>query len=229
MLPVMLFTLVRHAQPEWVRRGRSIDDPALTDLGQDQARRLGPRFRDQPVDALLVSPLVRARQTARPIAEALNLEPRVCPWLAEIATPPWEDEPVEFVEKVFQEQRSKPVEQLWDGIEGGESFHDFHRRVTGGLQTFLDGWGGRRLDDEPSLWRLAQPDRRIVVVAHAGTNATLIGYLLGIPPVPWEWERFVSLHASVSSIEPIDISGRHAYSLARFADVSHLPPGLHTR
>ena len=224
----MLFTFVRHAQPEWVREGFSIDDPPLTGVGRAQAEQLGRRFRGQKADALLVSTLVRAQETAGPVADALGLEPQVFPWLREIATPPWEGEPVEFVEQVFRDQRSKPVEKLWDGIEGGETFHDFHRRVTHGLQEYLDDAGCERTNDEPSLWKLADPDYRVVIVAHAGTNAAAIGYLLGIPPVPWEWERFTSLHASVSTVAPINISGRHAYSLARFADVAHLAPGLHT-
>jgi broad specificity phosphatase PhoE len=225
----MLFTLVRHAQPEWVRGGLNIDDPPLTDVGRLQAERLGRRFRGQAVDTLLVSTLRRAGQTAEPIAEALGVEAEPCPWLAEIGSPKWEGTPVEYVQQVFRDQRARSVEKLWDGLDGGESFHDFHRRVTHGIQGFLDGTGSERVNDEPSLWDLADPGRHVVIVAHAGTNAATIGYLLGIPPVPWEWERFVSFHASVSTLEPIDISGRHAYSLARFADVAHLPPGLHTR
>jgi broad specificity phosphatase PhoE len=224
----MQVTLVRHAQPEWVRDGRSIDDPPLTALGRLQAERLGRRFRGEHADALLVSTMVRARETVEPVAEALGLEPQVCPWLCEIATPPWEGEPVEFVEQVFREQRALPVEKLWDGIAGGESFHEFHRRITHGLQDFLEGAGCERVNDEPALWKLKDPEFRVVIVAHAGTNATATGYLLGIPPVPWEWERFASLHASVSTIAPIEIGGHHAYSLARFADAAHLAPGLQT-
>jgi probable phosphoglycerate mutase len=225
----MEFTLVRHAQPEWIRDGLNIDDPPLTAVGRMQSERLGRRFRGQEADTLLVSTLQRARQTAEPVAEALGIEPEVCPWLAEIGSPAWEGTPAEHVEQVFRDQRAKPVDELWEGLEGGESFHDFHRRVTRGLQSVLDRFGGERVHDDPSLWRLTDPGRRVVIVAHAGTNATLIGYLLGIRPVPWEWERFVSFHASVSTIQPVDISGRHAYSLARFADVAHLAPGLQTR
>jgi broad specificity phosphatase PhoE len=224
----MLFTLVRHAQPEWVRGGLSLDDPPLTAVGRAQAAQVGRRFRGQRADALLVSTMVRASQTVEPIADALGLEPRVCPWLCEIHTPPWEGEPAEYVEKVFRDQRARPVEQLWDGIAGGETFHEFHRRVTHGLQEFLDEAGCERVNDEPSLWKLSDPEYRVVIVAHAGTNAAATGYLLGIPPVPWEWERFASFHASVSTIAPIEIAGLHAYSLARFADVAHLAPGLQT-
>jgi broad specificity phosphatase PhoE len=214
---------VRHAQPEWSRDGRSVDNPGLTDLGHAQGTLVGERFQGAEVDALIVSPLVRAQQTAAYIAEALQMEPVTYEWLAEIGAPVWNDEPTEVVEQIFADIRRRPVEMHWEGIPGGESFRDFHGRVTAGLQYYLDEFGGRRVTEAPALWHLDQPDRRVVVVAHAGTNATALSYLLGIEPVPWEWERFASFHASVSEIRPIDISDEHAFSLIRFADVTHLP------
>lgn len=220
---------MRHAQPEWSRDGRSVDNPGLTDLGHAQGKLVGERFRGASVDALLVSPLVRAQETAGYIAEALQMEPTTLDWLAEIGAPGWADEPTEVVEQLFADLRRRPVDDHWQGIPGGESFRDFHVRVTTGLQGYLDELGGERVNDAPALWHLDQPARRVVVVAHAGTNATALSYLLGIEPVPWEWERFVSFHASVSEIEPIDISDEHAFSLLRFADVSHLPPDHQTR
>lgn len=220
---------MRHAQPEWSRDGRSIDNPGLTDLGHAQGKLVGERFRGAPVDALIVSPLLRAQETAGYIAEALQMEPTTLDWLAEIGAPGWEDEPTEVVEQIFADLRRRPVDDHWQGIPGGESFGDFHVRVTTGLQGYLDAFGGERVNDSPALWHLDHPARRVVVVAHAGANATALSYLLGIEPVPWEWERFVSFHASVSEIEPIDISAEHAFSLLRFADVSHLPRDHQTR
>ena len=224
----MHFVIVRHAQPEWARAGLSIDNPSLTDVGRAQAEHLGRRFRSEPGDLLLVSPLQRARETAMPIAEATGLEPVVLDWLAEIAAPEWEGTPAETVQQIFDDHRGRPLDDLWEGLPGGESFHDFHRRVTNGLQEFLDEANSPRVNDQPALWDLDRRDQRVIVVAHGGTNASIIGYLLGIEPTPWEWERFVSFHASVSTVAPIDISGRHAFSLYRFADVAHLPPGLQT-
>lgn len=224
----MHFVIVRHAQPEWARDGLSIDNPILTDLGRAQARHLGTRFRRDTADLLLVSPLQRARETAEPIAEATGLEPVVLDWLAEIAAPEWEGTPAETVQQIFEEHRGRSLDELWNGLPGGESFHDFHRRVTNGFQEFLDEANSPRINDQPALWDLDEPDQRVIVVAHGGTNASIIGYLLGIAPTPWEWERFVSFHASVSEVHPIEISGRHAFSLHRFADISHLAPGLQT-
>ena len=66
----------------------------------------------------------------------------------------------------------------------------------------MDRNKAERVHDDPALWRMAEPDRHVVIVAHGGTNAVVIGYLLGIQPVPWEWERFVSYHASASTLHP---------------------------
>lgn len=229
----MRFLFVRHGQPEWFRDGAAVDDPVLTPLGWQQARHLGTRFAVEHVDRLLVSPLVRARQTAEPIAEALGLEPEVHDWLAEIASPPWFGAPIDHVQAVFDEHRDKPVDDHWEGLAGGESFRDFEQRVTSGLQGFLDDVAKPRLLERPALFAPVATDPAdeptVAVVAHGGTNGALLCYLLGFDAVPWEWERLVSFHASVSEVRPVDVSHRHAYSLFRFSDVAHLPPGLQTR
>jgi probable phosphoglycerate mutase len=225
----MELVFVRHGQPQWDREGLSVQDPSLTETGRAQARAVADSFVGRPVDRLLVSPLVRARQTAAPIAEALQMAPEVHPWLAEIAAPEWEGTPSATVEAIFAEARAKPLDEQWDGLPGGESFRDFHHRVTSGLQGLLAELGCERLTEFPPLWRLRDPGPRVVVVAHAGTDAVCLGHLLGIDPVPWEWERFVSFHASVSVVRPMPVADAHSFSLFRFSDTTHLPALLHTR
>lgn len=225
----MRLLFVRHGQPEWDRDGRAVTDPPLTAVGQEQARLVGEAFRGRPVDRILVSPLVRAQMTAAPIIEATGVEPETLPWLAEIASPAWDGTPSETVEAIFAEARAKPLDEQWDGLPGGESFRDFHRRVTTGLDGLLDDLGCERITAFPPLWRLDDPGPTVVVVAHAGTDAVCLGRLLGIDPVPWEWERFVSFHASVSEVRPMPIAEAHSFSLFRFSDTSHLPEPLRTR
>jgi probable phosphoglycerate mutase len=225
----MEIVFVRHGEPEWVRDGNSVDDPPLTERGHRQASLLAESLRGVEIDDLFVSPLVRAVQTAAPVVEALGIEPVTLPWLAEIAAPDWTGTPAEEVERIFADGRDRPLDQQWDGIPGGETFRDFHERVTGGLRALLDASGALQISDYPALWRLTEPDRRIVVVAHSGTNATALGHLLGIAPVPWEWERFQTRHASISRVEPMAISRAHSFCLSRLSDVDHLPPDLHTR
>jgi 2,3-bisphosphoglycerate-dependent phosphoglycerate mutase len=224
----MEVVFIRHGEPDWAPGDVSVDDPVLTERGHEQARLAAEALRRVPVDALLVSPLVRAQQTVAPIAEALDLEPVTLPWLAEISAGRWEGTPLEQVQQAFREQRGRPLHEQWDGMPGGESFRDFHRRVTGGLRALLDDAGALQVSEHPPLWKLVAPERRIVVVAHGGTNAVSLGHLLGVAPVPWEWERFVSFHASISTVQPVEISDGHTFSLFRFADTRHLPPELCT-
>jgi phosphohistidine phosphatase len=65
--------LVRHAQ---AAPGEPDELRPLTREGREQARALGERLRDQNVhpDALLTSPLLRARETGGELARALEVE-----------------------------------------------------------------------------------------------------------------------------------------------------------
>lgn len=225
----MEILLIRHGEPEWSRAGLSVDDPPLTERGRDQARAMAAVLTGQGVDEIWVSPLRRAQETAQPLIEATGCVPRTFDWLAEIGTPRWEGTPNEVVERVFAEWRVRPLADMWNGLPDAETFHQFHHRVVTGLSTEIEAAGGARISESPTLWKLPEPERRIAVVAHSGTNAAALGYLLGIPPVPWEWERFITYHASVSVVGPIPISHGYAFSLLRLSDVSHLPAEMHTR
>jgi probable phosphoglycerate mutase len=225
----MRLTFIRHAEPAWVVDGRSVNDPELTERGRRQAELLAEHLADLSFDEVLVSPLVRAQETAAPLLEALGSEAGDADWLAEIAAPPWNGAPEEQVLRVFAEDRARPIEAQWDGIEGGESFRDFHQRVTSGLTEMLKERGTRTVGPGSPLWDVDAPGHHVAIVAHAGTNAIAIGHLLGIDPVPWEWERFVMRHTSVSEVAPYDTAGSCAYSLLRLNDVDHLPDDLRTR
>jgi probable phosphoglycerate mutase len=225
----MRLTFIRHGEPAWVVDGRSIDDPSLTERGRRQTELLAKHLTDLSCDEVFVSPLVRAGETAAPLLEALGMEAEEAPWLAEISAPPWDGAPEDQVLRVFAEGRARPVEEQWDGIEGGESFRDFHQRVTGGLTAMLAERGTRPVGPGSPLWEVDSPGHHVALVAHAGTNAVAIGHLLGIDPVPWEWERFVMRHTSVSELAPYDTAGSCAFSLLRLNDVEHLPDALRTR
>lgn len=219
---------MRHGQPGWDRDGRAVADPDLTDLGRAQADHVARLLADTRIDELLVSPLRRAQQTAAPLVEATGLTPTTLDWLAEISAPDWDGTPTEEVERIFRENRDRSVDELWDGLPGGESFRDFHVRITTGLEGLLRDRGAATARATPPQWHLPTDERRVVIVAHAGTNATAIGHLLGVAPVPWEWERFALRHASISTLVPLPICGAHAYRLEGLSDVGHLPATLHT-
>lgn len=80
----MRLFLVRHAQ---AAPGEPDDLRPLTAAGRDAARALGERIAPHAPDAVLTSPLLRARETAELIARAAGLEPELDDRLAPGATP----------------------------------------------------------------------------------------------------------------------------------------------
>ena len=77
--------LLRHAETEANRDGSLAtgSDDALTRYGNWQARAIIERLTSLEVEGILCSPYSRALDTIRPFAEAVNLEIRVHPCLAE--------------------------------------------------------------------------------------------------------------------------------------------------
>src|SRR6478672_2083073 len=79
----MRLFLVRHAE---AAAGEPDDLRPLTAAGRDSARALGARLAAEQPDAVLSSPLLRARETAAAIAEAAGLEAEADERLAPAAT-----------------------------------------------------------------------------------------------------------------------------------------------
>ena len=205
--------------------GRQQDNPALTRRGHEQARLAANKLDLEAFDEVVVSPLLRAQETAKPI----DRPKETMPWLEEIHDPDWHGTPAEIVHKAFVDRRTLPAESQWTGLEGGEDVREFMARVHGGMTGFLAERGIVRLPGELPLWQIERPFRRFLFVAHAAVNAALTNHLLGVAPTPWEWERFVFNHASITRIEAVPVSGVHTFCLTRLSDVEHLPVELRTR
>jgi phosphohistidine phosphatase SixA len=75
--------IVRHAE---AAAGEADDLRPLTSDGRDTARVLGARLAAEQPDAVLTSPLLRARETAAAIADAAGLDAEADPRLAPGAT-----------------------------------------------------------------------------------------------------------------------------------------------
>jgi broad specificity phosphatase PhoE len=228
----MELILVRHGLPDWAPDTFARNDPHLSDLGNRQACRVAAiANRWGPIDEIWMSPMHRALETAAPIAASTGLAPVVHAWAHEIRNPDqWEGSPIDEIKNAWIDANLRPISDLWDGMPGGETFRDFHQRVVTGLEGALAQRGITRLDDgHPHLWNVPDDDQRVVLVAHGGTNAVVIGHLLGAEPTPWEWDRFESPHTGVARLSTLSIAHGRAFSLRAFGDVSHLDPEMVTK
>jgi probable phosphoglycerate mutase len=216
--------LIRHAEPEWVREGYSVDNPPLTVRGHRQARRLADVLETDTYDGVYVSPLTRARQTAAPILDAQRRGEVIEPWLEEIRSPIWHGTPADKAQRAYQEEKQRRSSERWAGLEGGESVRDFVERIRSGATQFFAQRGIYRVGDALPVWHVENPGERLALIAHAGTNSVLICVLLGLDPTPWEWERFVLGHASISRLKALKMGDGWGFSLFSLADDAHLEP-----
>ena len=218
--------MIRHAQPQWVVDGLARNDPDLSPLGRSQADAVGRAVAALELDQIWVSPAARSQQTAAAIVAHHDAPVRTCEWALEIQFPPgWDEAPAEQVEAWLRTSRHQDRDRWWEASapHGGESFHDFHARVTTGLDGELANLGILRIEGEDDLYDLDVTDRRrIALITHAGTNSVILSHLLGLPPQPWEWERFSSAHASVSRLWHRPIANASIFGLRSFSETDHL-------
>jgi len=96
-------------------------DIALTDSGREQARRAGQRLAQAGIDAVISSPLSRARDTARAIADATGAPLHVDERLTELDYGPFEGmdraRALERLGGAFQAWRDDPFGSPVPGME----------------------------------------------------------------------------------------------------------------
>ena len=162
--------LIRHGQTAWnagagEERFRGQIDLALDGLGQDQARAVALRLRDEPISAIYASPLLRTQQTIEPLARSLDLPIDLHPGLTDINYGHIQGlshtEVAKIYPRVYTLWRSAPVQVTFPG---GESLADVQTR----LRPLLDEMVARH------------PGQTVVLVGHQIVNKVLVCTLLGL-------------------------------------------------
>ncbi len=131
-----MIALARHGETDYnaQRRFQGQGDVPLNSRGIEQARELAKVARERQWAALWASPILRARQTAEIVAEAIGLGPRYDARFAEHDVGDWQDRLFDDVE------RESP--QLWARWQaggedwrfpGGESLAEQQKRVVAAL------------------------------------------------------------------------------------------------
>ncbi len=206
-------TLVRHAQQDypdpvnfdpaaWV-------DPPLSDLGRQQALAVGRGLADDQVDVVLASPMSRAQDTARAIAEPHGLPVVTATGLHEIESfreLAAGQNPKDHVsaEEWAERTRRYRVERRWDLMPFSESAAEFHARCAENFATLL----------------AAHPGERIVLVTHGGVINSILAGVLGLD----EDLFFLPAHASMSTVAFHEGVGR----LRSINEYRHIPSGILT-
>lgn len=165
----MRFIFVRHGETEWNVSGRyqGQTDVPLSEKGRAQAEALGKRFADIHVDEVYSSPLKRAYDTARAIAEPKGLPIHKVDGIKELNFGEWDGLTKEQLTEQFGEAFVKyRIEPFHYPMAGEGTLNRAKLRV------------GAALEDIKEEFR--HTDKTIVVVAHGGILKLAIFYLLDI-------------------------------------------------
>lgn len=159
-------------------------DVPLDPLGEQQARWVAERMRGVQLDALLSSPLHRARATATEIASTTGLKPEIVPGLSEMHFGDAEGLTLDQVIMQFPE-----IASLIDDIDnsafawpGGDSRAGFHQRV---LATFIG-----------ILERYER--QHIAVVCHGGVIGSIFAQIEGGSPN--DYARYAVANCSITHL-----------------------------
>ncbi len=159
-------------------------DIPLDPLGERQARWVANRMRGIRLDALLSSPLHRARATAAEITSTTGLEPEIVPGLSEMHFGDAEGLTIEQV--IMQFPKIAPVLDDIDDVAfawpGGDSRTGFHQRV---LATFLG-----------ILERYER--QHVAVVCHGGVIGSIFAQIEGGSPN--DFARYAVANCSITHL-----------------------------
>lgn len=155
--------LVRHGQTDWNLEGRwqgqSPLAPGLNALGRAQALAVRDQLKGVHISTVYSSDLLRARQTAKLIAEPLGLTVTLEPRLREINLGVWEGMPSDEIEQLYpHELAERARDPLHAQAPQGESPLGVSRRVTAAV------------DDIAARY----PGESVLIVAHGVSLAVII-------------------------------------------------------
>jgi broad specificity phosphatase PhoE len=205
MTPPVRLLLARHGQTEWHHDNRYVSrtDIGLNKTGRRQAEMLASRAEEEEPDLVLCSPLVRALETARPLAEACGMEPRTDERLRELDFGEWEGRTLAEIREENPESVSLfEQDPARHGFPGGESLHEGAERVLG---TFVD------------LHR-SHAGRTVLVVAHNTLLRLGLCRMLDIPLRDYRRRLPRLVSAAVSEVR----FGEEGGALYSLNDASHL-------
>jgi phosphoserine phosphatase len=195
--------LIRHAETAWNAEGRvqGQTDVPLSDTGHEQARKLATRLNSRRFDAIYSSDLLRAMQTAQPVAEGRGMAIAGLSELREIGFGQWEGLTRQEIQEGWPAEYAAWVaDSLHSRPPGGEMVEDLQARVLTTFRQIIAAHEGQTL----------------AIVTHGGAlRAGMIG-LLGLP-----LDAYHVFRVDNTALVELHLGGPHP-RLVRCNDTAHL-------
>lgn len=184
-------------------------DPELTESGAKMAQAFADVYKTLAWEAVFSSPMKRTIATAKPLCEAIGVEPQLREGLKEINYGKWEDQTQDYVkahygEEYFRWQR----EPAWNPPTEGETTVQIASRASAVIaeieQNYLSG--------------------NVLVVSHKATIRIILCTLLGIDL--GRYRDRINMPVAALSLVTFDV---HGPMLTKLGDRNHLPEDLRNR
>lgn len=171
-------------------------DPELSADGHAQARLVASYLAEEQIDAVYSSPMKRAVETARPIADAAKLEVVEIEGVAE-----WDRHSSEYipVEELKATNDPRWQEMVAGGWNSEEDPAEFDARVHESLESIISNHRGDR----------------VVVSCHGGVINSYLARVLGLPTSQFFYPNYTSIHR-------VAASGRGHRSILSVNETAHL-------
>ena len=218
----MRILLIRHAEPDY-----SVD--SLTPKGRVEAELLSRRLERYDIRDFYVSPLGRARDTARPTLERAGRTARECSWLREfsigvrrpdcdgLSFVPWDWLPQDWAKSPILLDRERWHEHPVFAEKNLKSEYD---TVIAGFEAVLAEHGYVR---EGLCYRVERANSdTLAFFCHFGVSCVLMSRLMNVSPMVL-WHGLAMAPSSVTTIYTEERRpGIAAFRAAAVGDISHL-------
>ena len=180
----MRLLIIRHGDPDYEHND-------LTSAGKDEAELLVPRMKREEISEFYVSPLGRAKATARPTLEALGRTAEELEWLREFSIPilrpdkngdyshvPWDWLPADWLTdpRLLDREHWRENE-----IMAAEDIGEKYDRITTKFDELLEAHGYRR---NGLLYDAVRPSKEtLAFFCHFGLGCVLLSHLMNCSPM----------------------------------------------
>jgi probable phosphoglycerate mutase len=184
-VPPTTTLLLRHGQTRLSieKRFSGIDDVPLTEAGQAQAAAVADLLKGRQFDAIVSSPLSRAKQTAAAVAQVLGAPVRFEDDLRETDFGAWEGYTFAEVQARWGAELAAWLADPQVAPPGGESFAATTARVARARDRLIARY----------------PRGNVLIVTHTTPIKTLVRLALNAPP-----EALYRMHLDLASLTEID-------------------------
>ena len=218
----MRLIIVRHGDPDY-----SID--SLTETGWEEAKLAADKLSKLDVKAFYMSPLGRAKDTAKCTLEKMGREAEICEWLRE------------FSPRIKRPDQNGTLKLAWDWLPADWTCEPMYYDINTWADTAVmkEGhvkeeyeWVCKSFDEllakhgyvrENNYYRVENANMdTLVFFCHFGAECVLLSHLMNVSPMIL-WHGFCAAPSSITTVYTEERrEGIASFRVSSFGDVSHL-------